>query len=216
MQSDELDKIFSYVLKNERNRLFKAPEEAVRIAVQKEKITCGDEEIAFIASVLSAWSQVANSQYDIQRRYADQRIDKSIQAMRHAFHLTLVMYNVMFYLGVALVVIGVISAFNGRAIAGITLGGVGLIDLMFFLIREPIEGIQESIGNLTQLRTTYNSYFAQLKQWPIAYDHQYGKEFIEIKQDIIKVIHQDTVAALDLIQKHCKLNSIEQKKTELH
>lgn len=136
--------------------------------------------------------------------------------MKHAFRLLLVMHNVMFYLGVALIVIGTISAFNGRAVAGIVLGGVGLVDLIFFLIKEPIEGIHESTGNLMQLRAAYNSYFVQLEQWQLYYDYQANAKHLKIKRQVADQIHQYTNATLDLIQQYCKSTSTDwQKGTEV-
>lgn len=213
LQSEEPYKIlFDYVYSPKRylllqDRLLLAPEEVVRDAAQKLNLTLNGEELAFIAAALIEAGRIATAQGVIQKQRAEQRINQSIQAMRNAFRLMLVMHNVMFYLGVALIVISVISAFNGRAVAGIVLGGVGLVDLIFFLIKEPIEGIHESTGNLMQLRAAYNSYFVQLEQWQLYYDYQSGKDYIEIKRQVADQIHQYTEATLDLIQQYCKPTS---------
>ena len=87
MQSEELNNIFYKFI--EDGRLFIAPEEVVRDVTQELEITSSDEELAFIALVLSVWSQIANSQYDTQIQRSERRIDKSIQSMRQAFRLTL-------------------------------------------------------------------------------------------------------------------------------
>ena len=217
MQSDELHKIMDYFYTDfhaggRRRRLRVTPEEAVHDAAQELGIIWEDQDSSFVAAVLSEQIQIATAQSVAQKKQAERRTDQSIRAMRYAFRLTLLMHNVMFYLGVALIIVGVLSAFNGKAIAGIILGGVGLTDLIFFLIKEPVEGIHESVGNLMQLRAAYNSYFVQLDQWQLYYDYQADEENFKTKQQVTDLIHQHTEVALNLIQQYCKSTATDREK----
>jgi hypothetical protein len=176
-----------------------SPELAVKDAAVEKKIELNEEELLFISKVLNVRLDVwAHLSLD-QKQRAEERINGSIQAIRQAFRLMLVMHNVMFYLGIALIVFGIIIAFQGKTIAGIAFGGVGLADMMFFLIREPIKGIHKSIGNIIQLRTIYNSYIVQLDILQ-PYEYKYGEEDIPIKHDIAELMHQKTEIALKLVK----------------
>lgn len=171
-----------------------------------------DEDLGFLAKLTYEVRHTVLNQFRDQKGRAERRIDKSIQAMKLAFRLTLVMHNVMFYLGVALVVIGVISAFSGRSLEGITLGGVGLFDIIFYLIRKPIEGIHESTGNLMQLRAAYNSFFMLLKQWDVQehfwlYIGYASEDHFGRVRRISKTFQQHTGDTLDLISQYCKPRS---------
>lgn len=118
----------------------------------------------------------------------------------------------MFYMGIALIIISAISAFNGKLVTGVVLGSIGLTDLIFFLIKEPIEGIHESVGNLMQLRAAYNSYFAQLAQWQLYFDYQNEPESIEEKRQVSDMIHKYTATTLDFIERYCEPIPNEQQK----
>ena len=213
MDPEELYKVVSYLFdrnapeeeqRSRQNRLRLTPEEAVRNAAQESSITYKDEEIPFVGAVLSEMVRAFTAQSVVQKQRAEERINQSIQALKHAFRLTLVMHNVMFYLGITLIIIGAFAGLTGRAISGLVLGGAGLTDLIFFLLREPIEGTHESVGNLMQLRASYNSYFVQLEQWGLVYDYQTDEESVQTKQNVSELIHKYTEATLKLIQQYCK------------
>jgi hypothetical protein len=167
MKFEEVNKVLEYfyvespALQQRRSRFALYPEEAVRDAAKEMNLTLKDDDLLSLAKILNESFQVWVRLSLAQKQRAEKRIDQSINAMKRAYTLMLIMHNVMFYLGVALIVIGTINAFAGKTISGIVLGGIGLADLIFFLIKEPIEGVHESIGNLMQLRAAYNSYFAQ-------------------------------------------------------
>jgi len=179
-----------------------SPEQAVNDAKTEKKIDLNEEELLFISKVLNVRLDVWAHLSLAQKQRAEERINGSIQAMRQAFRLMLVMHNVMFYMGIALIVFGIIIAFQGKTIAGIAFGGVGLADMMFFLIKEPIKGIHTSIGNIMQLRTIYNSYIVQLDILQ-PYEYKYGEESIPIKHEIAELMHEKTEIALKLVKENC-------------
>lgn len=218
MKPEEVDWVLNYFNKESPNmqqrriNLSFYPEEAVRGAAIEKGFTLRDDELSFVSKVLNESVKVWTLLSLAQKQRAEKRINQSINAMKRAYNLMLIMHNVMFYLGVALIFIGIISAFGGKEIAGIVLGGIGLANLMIFLIKEPIEGIHESIGNLMQIRSAYNSYFAQLEQWQLYYDSQHDEEHLEKKREIAKLIHQYTEATLVLIQDYCITPYTEEQK----
>jgi hypothetical protein len=196
-----LDRIFSYVVAPERRGLlYLDPAHSVRDAVAALQASASEDELTFIGDLLGEWSRAATVRSSAQKERAEVRIEQSLRAMRDAFRTTLFMHNVMFYLGVTLIAIGVVGAFSGKPAAGIVIGGVGLVDLIFFLLKEPVEGIHESVGDLMQLRTAYSSYFVQLDQWGLYYDWQHDEASIEAKKQAAAAIHEYTRGTLDLLR----------------
>lgn len=168
-------------------------------------------DIDFISAVANNYGKILNDSFYDQKKRAEGRVEKSISDMKLAFKLSIYMHNVMFYLGVALVVFGIFGAFYGKTLAGITLGGVGLADIAFYLIKEPIEGIYKSTGNLMQLRAAYKSFLMAPKFWHPSknmglYTGYHRDSHFDEAKKIAQALHQNTVDTLDLIEKYCKVD----------
>lgn len=169
-----------------------------------------DKDLEFFASFAIAAMENTSRKFHWQKKQAEQRFERSISNMKLAFKLSIIMHNIMFYLGIALILVGIIIAFDGKSIAGLALGGVGLVDIALYLVKEPVEGIHESTGNLMQLRSTYTSFLLMLKFWR-PYSHiwlytEYNSDNHFIKaQQVSETYNQHTEAALELIQKYCKV-----------
>jgi hypothetical protein len=170
-----------------------------------------DRDIDFMGAVADSYFKILNDGFHEQKRRAEGRVKRSISDMKLAFNLVICMHNVMFYLGVALVIVGILGAFYGKTLAGITLGGVGLADIAFYLIKEPVEGIHESMGNLMQLQAAYRSFLMAPKFWhpsknmDLYTGYANSNHFDEAKK-IAQALHQNTVDTIDLIENYCKLD----------
>lgn len=170
-----------------------------------------DRDIDFMCAVANNYYKILNDGFYEQKKRAEKRVEKSISDMKLAFNLVICMHNVMFYLGVALVIVGILGAFYGKTLAGITLGGVGLADIAFYLIKEPVEGIHESMGNLIQLQAAYRSFLMAPKFWHPSknmdlYTGYANSNHFEEAKKIAQALHQNTVDTIDLIENYCKLD----------
>ena len=195
-----LDYFFGSASNSERVRQFwYSPKDAVNEATQTLRLDLSQPEINSIAIAMTESVRLATAQSVTQRKRSEQRVERSIRSMKSAFQVQIVMHNVMFYLGVSLIVAAVIFAFRGNSLAALVIGGIGVFDLAIFFLKEPVEGIHESVGNLLQLRAAYNAFFAQLDQWQLHFDNLAGAEFLGPKRQITNLIQLSTEHTVQLI-----------------
>jgi ABC-type multidrug transport system fused ATPase/permease subunit len=183
--------------------LWYSPTEAVKMAVQQTGLS-PEPDYELIAMVLTENALRATDQAATQRRRSEARVNRSIRSMKASFIIMVVMHNTVFYLGVALVVLAAFWAFQGNAIAAALIGSVGLLELALFFLKEPVEGVHESIGDLLQLRAAYNSYFAQLDQWQLYYDNVSDAALFPTKRQIGHEIQQSTETTVQLVEHYTK------------
>jgi len=68
-----------------------------------------DKDIEFMALLGYESLKTINTKFHYQKRQAEKRVEQSISDMKLAFKLSIFMHNIMFYLGIALVLVGIIS-----------------------------------------------------------------------------------------------------------
>ena len=125
-----------------------------------------------------------------------------IRDAKTAYKFVLWMYVLAFFLGIALIVIAVVFAVQGKTILSIAFGSIGLIDIVtHFIFKPPLE-LQSSRSNLTQLMIVVTNWFADLMNLN-AYMAQKG---VEITLDEISLIsdklNSNTAKSLDLIERY--------------
>lgn len=195
-----LDYLLGPASNSERVRQFwYSPGDAIREADDALALGLSGEEIGSIAIVITEGIRLATEQSVLQQKRSEQRIERSIRSMKSSFRVQIVMHNVMFYLGATLVVASMVFAFLGKWPAALSIGGIGVFDLAIFFLKEPIEGVHESAGNLLQLRAAYNAFFAQLSQWQLYFDNLDKPQFVETKRQITKLIRHSTQQTIQLI-----------------
>jgi ABC-type multidrug transport system fused ATPase/permease subunit len=195
-----LDYLFGPNSHSERvEQFWYSPNDALHDANQTLRLDLSRDEITPIVTVITESVRMATAQSVTQRKRSEQRVERSIRSMKSAFRVQIVMHNVMFYLGVSLIMAAVVSAIKGHSLASLVIGGIGVFDLAIFFLKEPVEGLHESVGNLLQLRAAYNSFFAQLDQWQLYFDKVAGAEFLGIKHQITNLIQDSTDHTVQLI-----------------
>lgn len=195
-----LDYFFGSGSHSERvEQFWYSPKDALHEAIQTLGLALSQDEINSIATVMTESVRLATAQSVTQRKRSEQRVERSIRSMKSAFQVQIVMHNVMFYLGVSLIVAAVVCAFQGNSPAALVIGGIGVFDLAIFFLKEPVEGLHESVGNLLQLRAAYNAFFAQLDQWQLYFDKLTGAQFLGTKHQITNLIQDSTEHTVQLI-----------------
>jgi len=147
------------------------------------------QELATILNLLKAGAAAGGAQqqaltplmqeslketFDVITRMKD-GLKATVTQIDEAFQSTMLMYQVSFYLGVALVVaaIGFAMVTKGSLLP-MVLGGLGTADILTFFFTKPPERLQSSRASLAQLQIALlnwfndvinqNSYLAQLNQ----------------------------------------------------
>jgi hypothetical protein len=185
-----------------------APVEAVREVVDKKGFKWNEEQIKVVGTKLAHISSYLTLEWLENINKSEEMIQDAIRSVRPAYLSTLVMHNVTFYVGVALILLAVHASFEGRDLFSAIMGGVGLGTIIFHFFRQPISGVQRSISSLIQLEIIYNSYTKQIGYWK-AFEHSDDvdiKENVDNKSKVIKEIEECTQRTVDLIQKYCERN----------
>src|SRR6185295_13992693 len=116
--SSLLDHFFGADSDSERVRQFwYSPNDAVSEADQTLKLDLSQPEIHSIAMAMTESVRLATAQSVTQRKRSEKRVERSIRSMKSAFQVQIVLHNVMFYLGVILIVASVVFAFRGNSLA---------------------------------------------------------------------------------------------------
>lgn len=192
-----LDFFFSHtgVDEGRLESLNRDPDGAVARAVQELGLSWDDRATRAFTSVLGELRR-PNAQFLQHRRSSHERVARAVGAMRRTLLLLTAMHQAMFLVGVGLAVAGLVAVLSGRTLAGATVGGVGLADAAFFLLREPTRGIREGIGNYARLRAAHQTYVAELDR--IGWYSTTDPATIQRTADLV---HDACVGALDLIQR---------------
>lgn len=125
-----------------------------------------------------------------------------IRDAKTAYKFVLWMYVMAFFLGIALIVVAVVFAVQGKMILSIAFGTIGLIDIVtHFIFKPPLE-LQSSRSNLTQLMIVVTNWFADLMNLN-AFMALKGPDITldEISQ-ISDKLNANTAKSLDLIERY--------------
>ncbi|MDY0103263.1 MAG: hypothetical protein RBS07_10000 [Lentimicrobium sp.] len=125
-----------------------------------------------------------------------------IRDAKTAYKFVLWMYVMAFFLGIALIVVAVVFAVQGKMILSIAFGTIGLIDIVtHFIFKPPLE-LQSSRSNLTQLMIVVTNWFADLMNLN-AFMAQKGADItLEEINQISDKLNSNTAKSLDLIERY--------------
>lgn len=113
-------------------------------------------------------------------------IAKTNRETINGFRSTMLMYQVSFYAGIALMVAAVVFAVVLRSsLFSIVFGSIGTLELLTFFIANPPMRLQESRSEHTKLNAAFYSWYVDLYNWNVFYS-QYGKERVPF--EIIKQV----------------------------
>jgi hypothetical protein len=132
----------------------------------------------------------------------------TVTQIDEAFQSTMLMYQVSFYLGVALVVASIgFAAVTKGSLLPMVLGGLGTADILTFFFTKPPERLQSSRASLAQLQIALlnwfndvinqNAYLAQL--------NQQGALDMNTFEHLSDVQMEHTERIMRVLQAYCKL-----------
>jgi hypothetical protein len=137
---------------------------------------------------------------------------KTIDQIDRAFAYTMWMYIVSFLMGVALLGAAIWSAFYGKNLLTLVLGGLGTANTLTFFLARPPERLQSSRASLAQLQIALLAWFAdffnqnilmaQLNQAQLAAGKGLNKKpFDELSETLMR----HTERMMLMLQTFCKL-----------
>ena len=198
------------------------------VVFRKERLSNQDqiEEIKYLSAQLTA---LFNPSYDatsrVWKQYYDRQLLSSVKAIEafrkglcetikqieNGFHLTSIMYNVAFYLGVGLIIFSMIYAVATQgSLLSLAFGGFGILDVITFFITKPPQDLQSSRADLAQLQLAYYNWFLDNYDWNwyISSLWDWGKDdFIRDRmKDASAILLSNTDKTMKLIEKYCKFS----------
>ena len=89
--------------------------------------------------------------------------NRILQGMMIPYYLTVVLYALLFLVGLGLFVIAArLSAGAGTQMAGLVFGGLGALTFLAFFLRNPLRSLEENHQFITWLGIVYNTYWTRL------------------------------------------------------
>lgn len=135
-----------------------------------------------------------------------QGLSKANHQTIRGFNATMIMYQVSFYLGVALIIVAMVFAFVVKSsLFAIVFGSIGTLDLLTFFIAKPPLSLQESRSEQAKLNAAFYSWFLDLYNWNSFY-LQYSQKGEIINLETMKAVSDaqiiNTEKLMSLISRH--------------
>jgi hypothetical protein len=117
------------------------------------------------------------------------------------FSSTMLMYQVSFYLGVALLITAIVFAVVTKgSLYPILFGSIGIIDLLTFFIAKPPESLQQSRSQQAKLNAAFYSWFLDLYNWNSFYI-QYSSKGTNVDLQTMKEVSSSQIANTERLMK---------------
>jgi hypothetical protein len=132
----------------------------------------------------------------------------TVDQIDDAFRSTMIMYQVSFYLGVALVIASVVAAaLTKQTLLPVVFGAMGVADVMTFFLAKPQEKLQSSRASLAQLQAALFTWFSDAvnQNGYLMSLSQQGKLDEATMARLSKTLMLHTEQTLAMLQKYCKL-----------
>ena len=136
-------------------------------------------------------------------------LQKTIAQIDAGFRSTMRMYQIAFYLGIALVITAVVHALSGGpALISAAFGTVGTLQLITFFFSNPPLYLQASRADLAQLQAAYFCWFTDLYNWNsfLMILGQRGDVSFESIKQVSDAVLKSTARTLSLISRHCRIS----------
>ncbi|HEX9090710.1 MAG TPA: hypothetical protein VF831_04440 [Anaerolineales bacterium] len=195
---------------------------------QKEGLADQDQ-IEELKDLSAKLTDLYNPSYDatsrVWKQYYDRQLLSSVKAIEafrkglcetiaqieNGFHLTSIMYNVAFYLGVGLIVFSMIYAVATKgSLLSLAFGGFGILDIIMFFITKPPQDLQSSRADLAQLQLAYYNWFLDNYgwNWYVGSLWDWGRDdFIRDRmKEASAILLSNTDKTMALIEKYCEFS----------
>ena len=151
---------------NFRKELATNPERAIEIEAKQISDLQGTEVTpSVVAKVTERVRQTYSSIVpDLATDRVEELIFGTIKDVKRAYSITLLLSQVLFYAGLAMVVAAfIVGLSSGEKLISLFFGTGGIASMLISsLVVSPLDRVQNAAGNLVQLQMAYLSYYKQL------------------------------------------------------
>lgn len=171
-----------------------SPEETTK----KWKIEVDEKELETIKTVVG---HISNDLEQVQEvRYVNQYTVKKISDMtRHgifSFYTMMLLQVITFLLGIVVFCFAMYAFIQNNIFLGLLLGIFSFVPILYFLIKKPLQELNENIGNLVQMQVALGAWFNEMTYWQV-----YAKEpSLEERQMVAQTMRDATKWAVMLIE----------------
>jgi len=172
-----------------RQDLAQNPEQTVTQEAQKLNVTVGPAQLE---AAKALFSQAVPG---IDSKKIESLIFGTIEDVRKSFKMTLQLSQLLFYVGIALLIMSAIFTWIKGAAAGSIFGAGGVISLVTSLIRSPLDRIRNAGANLVQIQMVYLAYYNLLyllgsrgEHVSLADARNYAQEFRESATSMVSAV----------------------------
>jgi len=149
-----------------RNELISDPKKAVESEAQQIPALAGKDVATAVVEKVAAQARSIYSSAlpDLATDKVEDLIFGTIADVKRAYTLTLLLSQVLFYAGLAMVVAGFVAGLmGGEKLISLFFGSGGIASMLISsLIVSPLDRVQNAAGNLVQLQMAYLAYYKQL------------------------------------------------------
>lgn len=131
-------------------------------------------------------------------------LQQVINDAKKAYNYVLWMYNLSFYLGLALIVVSVVFAAMDKTILAIAFGAIGLVDIVTHFMQKPPLELQSSRSNLAQLTVLITHWFSDLMNLNSYMANRGANISIQEINALSEKQNANTALVLELIEKYCE------------
>ena len=144
--------------------------------------------------------------YEAWRRHVERgfennsrMFDRTLHAFMYPYWLTVVMYVVLFLVGMgALVVAARLSVETGKEMYTLIFGGVSVAAFLTFFLTRPLQALEENLQFITWLGMIYNTYWTRLA---------YMAEQNSVQQDLEDATNESVKQIKEMLDKHAERSS---------
>ncbi|MCC6297541.1 MAG: hypothetical protein IT469_12625 [Pseudomonadales bacterium] len=185
-----------------------------------------DDEATATLAIFNLMSVGAESQQEVNRKSQAQLqaaqedtlavakqmklgLQKTLEQIDKAYRSTMLMYQITFYLGVALIVAATGIAIVGQApLLPAIFGTLGMADILAFFLFKPQERLQASRSSLAQVQAAlYNWFMDSVNLNSMMALYGQSRDYAGAER-MSKSLLSHTEKTLDMLQKYCKLADV--------
>lgn len=122
---------------------------------------------------------------------------RTLDAFMKPYNITIVMYLVIFVIGVLLFLVAAyLGIRGGQSLAAVAFGGLSVASFILFFIRQPIQALEENLEFISWLGVAFNTYWTRL---------MYMNNINTIQADLKSATDDYSAMVEELINKHAEL-----------
>lgn len=127
----------------------------------------------------------------------DTMFQKTLSAFMWPYRITVLLYVVLFLVGISLFVVATVLALRGdQPLVAAAFGGLSVASFLLFFIRQPLQALEENLEFITWLGVAFNTYWTRL---------MYIQDSARVQEELKAAAEDYYVTVERLIHKHAAL-----------